>query len=265
MRSLLPTVTDRQFAALVALVADVGEPCWASGSTAAALHGFDGFELRAPFHITTTRDRNVRRIGHVIHTTTDLELIDRDTKLGLPVFSATRTLIDISRSVKPTALTTAVDSALRDGATSEEFLHRRIAALRTSGRPGLLALLSVLEGAEIIRGGQSWLERETLRLLDRAGLPRPSTQVVLGRRGDRLIRVDFLFPGTPVVVEALGYRWHRTGAQMRIDVERGNELLLKGYVLLQFTYSQIVEEPQHVVATIRTALERWSPNVLVSK
>ena len=191
VRSPLPC-TNPHFAAVVALVADIGEPCWASGSPPAALHGFDGFELRAPFHITTARDRNVRRIGHVVHTTTDLQLIDRDTKRGLPVLSATRTLIDISRSVKPALLTTAVDSALRDGATSEEFLHRRIAALRTSGRPGLLALLGVLEGAEIIRGGQSWLERETLRLLDAAGLPRPSTQVVLGRRGDRLIRVDFL-------------------------------------------------------------------------
>ncbi len=252
-----------QLAALTALVADVGDPCWVGGVTAAALYGFDGFDLRPPFHITTARDRNVRRIGHIVHTTTEIPLIDRDIKFTLPVLSATRTLIDISRSITPAALTTALDSAVRDGLTSEDFLHRRINALRRSGRSGLASLLAILEGAEITRGGQSWLEREVLRLLAAHDLPRPSTQVVLGRRGDRLIRVDFVFPGTPIVVEALGYRWHRTDAQMRIDAERFNQLLIDGFVPLQFTYSQVVEDPAFVIDTIRTALQRWAPDVPV--
>ncbi len=250
--------------ALAELIADIGPPCWAGGPTSAAVREFDGFELRPPFHITTTRDRNVRRIGHVIHTTNDIPLIDRDTQHGIPVLSATRTLIDLSRSCSPSVLTSALDSALRDGGTSEEFLRRRINALRTSGRPGLTKLLGVLEGAEITRGGQSWLEREMLRLIDGAGLPKPTTQAVLGRRGDKLIRVDFVFAGTPIVVEALGYRWHRTGAQMRIDAERANELLLGGFMPLQFTYSQVLEQPHLVVATIRLALERYAPDALVT-
>ncbi len=119
-----------------------------------------------------------------------------------------------------------------------------------------------MEGAEITRGGQSWLEREVLRLLDAPGLPRPATQVVLGRRGDKLVRVDFLFPGTPIVVEALGYRWHRSGAQMSIDAQRANELLLRGFIPLQFTYSQVVEEASMVVETIRIALSRHSGQFL---
>ncbi len=128
----------------------------------------------------------------------------------------------------------------------------------------MIKLLAVLEGAEITRGGQSWLEREMLSLIAGAGLPKPSTQAVLGRRGDKLIRVDFVFTGTPIVVEALGYRWHRTGAQMRIDAERANELLLVGFVPLQFTYSQVLDQPLLVVATIRLALERYAPDVLVT-
>jgi len=69
-----------------------------------------------------------------------------------------------------------------------------------------------------------------------------------------LVRVDFHFPGTRVVVEALGYRWHRSGAQMAIDLSRANALVLAGYLPLQFTYSQIVEQPEMVVETVRTAL-----------
>jgi very-short-patch-repair endonuclease len=246
-------------AALAELVADIGEPCWVSGATAAALHSFDGFELRPAFHVTTARDRNVRRIGHVVHTTHEIPLIDRGIQYGIPVLSATRTLIDIARSVGTAALTMALDSAIRDGGTSEAFLHRRIIALRASGREGPGKLLAVLEGAEITRGGQSWLEREVLRILDDAHLPRPSTQVVLGRRRDKLIRVDFHFPGTPIVVEALGYRWHRTGAQMAIDAERANALLLAGLMPFQFTYSQVVGNAEMMVATIRAAFEHCSP------
>jgi Protein of unknown function (DUF559) len=255
---------QRHLSALADLVADIGEPCWTSGVTAAALNIFDGCNLRPPFHIITTRGRNVRRIGHVIHTTTDIPLIDRAIAFGIPVLTPTRTLIDIAATTELKALTAALDSAIRDGGTSEDFLHRRINALRISGRSGPVKLLSVLEGCEITRGGQSWLEREVLRLLAAAGLPNPSTQVVLGRRGDKLIRVDFHFLGTNIVVEALGYRWHRTGAQMRIDAERANALVLDGFAPFQFTYSQVVEEPATVVATIRTALERFAPEILVT-
>lgn len=151
-------------------------------------------------------------------------------------------------------LTAALDGALRDGLISEEFLHGRINALRGKGRYGIPTLLEVIEGIEITRGAHSWLEREVLRMLDAAGVPLPMPQQVLGRRGDRLIRVDFRFPGTPLVVEALGYRWHRTGAQMRIDAERMNRLTMDGSVVLQFTYSHVVERPDYVVQGIVEAL-----------
>jgi very-short-patch-repair endonuclease len=253
----------RHLAALAELVADIGEPCWACDTTSAAVTGFDGFVLRPPFHILTARDRNVRRIGHVIHTTRDIPLIDRTIKHGIPLLSPTRTLIDLARSISAEALTAAIDSAIRDGGTSEDFLHQRINALRISGRQGPANLLAVLAGAEITRGGQSWLEREVLRLLHAAGLPRPDTQVVLGRRMDKLIRVDFYFPGTRIVVEALGYKWHRSGAQMAVDAERANRLVLDGFMPLQFTYSQIVEGADAVLADIREAFVLSAPGALV--
>jgi very-short-patch-repair endonuclease len=248
-------VPHHHLAALAELIGDIGEPCWASGPTAGALAGFDGFVLRPPFHILTSRDRNVRRIGHVVHTTHEIPLIDRTTKYGIPLLSPTRTLIDLARSINAEALTAAIDSAIRDGGTSEDFMHQRINALRTSGREGPTKLLAVLEGAEITRGGQSWLEREVLRLLDGAGFPKPATQVALGRRKDKLIRVDFHFPGTRIVVEALGYRWHRSGAQMQIDSERANRLLLDGFFPFQFTYSQVVADADSMLATIAEAFE----------
>lgn len=241
-------------AALTALIHDIGEPAWACERTAAALHGMSGFVLRPPYHVVVPRGRDVRRIGHVIHTSTDLPSVDRVRIAGLPVIGPARTLIDLARDHTKNQLSRALESAMDARLVTDDLMHRRIGALRTSGRYGVPNLLAVLEEFELGRGAESWLERQFLLLVARAGLPRPASQQVLGRRGDRIIRVDFRFAGTPVVVETLGYRWHRSGAQMQIDAERMNQLLLDGFVPLQFTYPQVVNEAQRVVEVVASAL-----------
>ena len=239
---------------LSALIADVGAPCWATGPTAGALHEFDGLLIRPPFHVLVMRGRNVRRIGHVVHTTSYLPAIDREEVFGVPCLSPTRALISLADALEGEALTAALDGALRDGKTTEDFLHRRIHAVRAKGRHGIPDLLEAMEGREITRGGHSWLEREFLRLVHQSGLPRPSTQQVHSRGDHHLMRVDFAWPGTPVVVETLGYRWHRTGAQMASDAARMNRLVLDGRIPLQFTYSQVVGDAPTVIAAVEEAL-----------
>jgi hypothetical protein len=238
------------------LVLDIGEPCWASGPTAAAMHGFDGFTVRRPLHVTVRRDRNVRRLGAVVHTTMYLPPIDRETKDSVPVTSPTRTLVDLAGYETASRLAAAMDSAFRDGLSSEDLLHRRIAELRGRGRFGIPRLLGVLEGQEITRGGHSWLEREFLRLLAAAGLPKPLTQQVLTKAGDRLVRVDCRFPGTNVVVELLGYRFHRTKQALAGDTARINALILDGFAPYQFTYEQVVADAATILATVTAALQR---------
>ena len=257
-RGISPLVPFHHLVDLRALIRTVGEPCWVAGPTAAALHGFDGFSLRPPFHLVIPRGRNVTRVGHIIHTTTVLPRIDRAVLDDLSVTSATRTLIDLAATESAQRLTAAVDSALRDGGTSDEFLHRRLVALRSKGRYGLPKLLAVIEGIEVTRGGHSWLERRFLELVAEAGLPLPLTQQVLGRRGTKLIRVDCRFPGTPVVVELLGYKFHRSTQQMRVDAERMNRLLLDDLYPLQFTYLDVVESEARIMATLSEGLRRWS-------
>jgi len=206
------------------------------------------------------RHRNVRRVGVVIHTSNDLPLIDRARAQGLAVLSGARTVIDLCRTAGPEALTRAVDSGLRDGRFNEDLLHRRIVALRSKGRYGLPKLLDVLAGVDATRGGHSWLERRYLALLADAGLPRPQTQQVLAKAGDRLVRVDCRFAGTPVVVELLGYRFHASGAQLTRDAARLNALLLAGHAPYQFTYAQVTECPHDVVRITREALRVHAPS-----
>ncbi|MBI5089531.1 MAG: hypothetical protein HZB15_11930 [Actinobacteria bacterium] len=242
------------------LIRDVEVPCWAYGATATGLQQMDGFMLAPPFDVVVERGHNVRRVGHSVHTTTYLPLIDRAMPFGIPSMSPTRALICLADDHDPQVVARALDGAIRDGQTTEDFLHRRIADLRRSGRRGIRGILEVIEGIEVTRGGQSWLETEFLRLVEGAGLPRPLTQQVLGRRGDRLIRVDFRFPDTDVVVEVLGYRYHRTPSQLIGDAERINRLQLEGFHVLQYTYHHVVSQGPAVVLEVADALSTWGPS-----
>lgn len=100
------------------------------------------------------------------------------------------------------------------------------------------------------------MERRFLELCASAGLPRPVTQQVLSRTRDTLVRVDCRFRGTPVVVELLGYRWHRTSDQLGRDAARLNALILEGFVPMQFTYDQVTSDSAWVLSQTRRALDR---------
>jgi very-short-patch-repair endonuclease len=239
---------------LLGQLLDAGPRAYAGGRTAAALFGLDTFVLEPPFDIVTVRGRRVRRSEHRIHTTGDLAPIDVTRVAGIPSLSAARTIIDLARTESPKRLAAALDSALRDRALTEDRLHERIVALRSSGRYGIPELLAVIEGDEITRGGHSWLERRFLELVGRAGLRRPRCQQVEARSGSRLVRVDFRFPGTPVIVEVLGYRYHATRAQLARDAARLNALLDQGLRPYQFTYDHVVGAADEVIDTLRAAL-----------
>jgi hypothetical protein len=252
----LPGADVTAVADLRALLLDIGGQAWASGPTAAALLGFDGFRLAAPFDVTVLRGRNIQRVGHRIHTTTALELIDRTQVDGIPVFSGARTLVDLARSATIDELVVALDSGLRDGRFNEDLLHRRICALACKGRYGIPRLLNAIRTFEHGRGGHSWLERRFLELVEGAGLPRPLTQQVLTRAQDRLVRVDFRFSGTNVVVEVLGYRYHRTPTQIERDAQRMNALVADGYRPYQFAYATVVNDAGVMLADLRQALRQ---------
>ena len=249
-----PLIYARNLLEVRELIVSVGAPCWAYGPTAGALGGFDGFHREPPFDLVVPRGRSVNRIGHVIHRGRDISRLDITEVDGIPTMSATRTIIDLAGSETRQRLAVAIDSALRDRLTTEDFLHRRIVELRCRGRAGIAELVSVLEGNEITRGGHSWLERRFLALLADAGLPRPETQAIVGKRNLRLIRVDCRFPGTNVVVELLGYRFHRSVMAMQNDAERMNRMILDGLQPLQATYIDVASASPTMIDSMREAL-----------
>ncbi len=250
-----PLAESSNFASLARLLTDIGQPVFVCAMSAAALHGFDGFSLRPPFHLTVPRGRFLSRHKTRIHTHLGpLAPIDTATVSGLPITSAVRTMIDLARTATSRQLTIALDSGLRDGKFSENSLLRRMDTLRTSGRHGIPLLFEVIEGIDVQRGGHSYLEREFLQFLFESGMPRPDTQQVLTRTGNRFVRVDFRFPGTNVVVEVYGSRYHRTPAQIQHDAARCNALLLAGMLPFQYGFSDVITRSPRILADLSSAL-----------
>ena len=149
-----------------------------------------------------------------------------------------------------TRLEAAIDSAVRLGLSAPLVLHERLAALRGPGRWGARALDELLADT----GGHSMLERRFLELVRRAGLPRPSTQVVHRRGAATFARVDFLFEPFGVVVEVSGRLGHSSPAERARDAQRRNELQDVGRQVFEYTWEDVTRRPGHVERTMTARL-----------
>ncbi len=96
---------------------------------------------------------------------------------------------------------------------------------------------------------RSDLERRFLRLLRSHELPLPEVNARLGP-----YEVDFLWRSAHLVVELDGYAYHSDRASFEADRRRDRELQARGFVVLRFTYREVMEEQDAVVASLRAHL-----------
>jgi len=233
----------------------LGDASWVSHEAAAALHGLDRTPPD-PVEFTVPRSGRGRRMPFVVHTTSHLPRIDQVTVGGFRTTSATRTVIDLAHSrASRLRLEAAIDSAVRLGLSAPPVLQDRLATLRGPGRWGARALDELLVDA----GGHSMLERRFLELVRRAGLPRPSTQVIHRRGARTFARVDFLFDALGVVVEVSGQRGHSSPAERGRDAQRRNELQDVGRQVFEYTWEDVTSRPSYVARTLSDRLRQRRP------
>lgn len=234
----------------------------ASHHTAAWLHGLASRPTRVD--ITVLKGRS-SHLGPVfarswpvrLHTSTNLPAEDVLSVAGLPLTSVARTMLGLAalvpHEVSPARLVELISLAIERDLAALPWLWWLLEHRRCRGRNGVVALEVALGECSRLGPTESWLERELLRVLELAGLPLPSTQRVVRRDGHFVARVDFIYDGTPIVLEALGHRFHRTPAQLDADARRANELQLLGFDVYQFTARQIVERPAWVAGIVDRA------------
>lgn len=226
--------------------------------SAAWVHGLPNFAAGSPPEVLiATRKADYRATLARVHTTTRLPADDLIEVDGLLVTSVARTLFSLAAlvpEISPQAVRAAVDDAIRMRKASDRWLWHRLEELRCRGRNGV----SVLETILTARAGgaitESWLEREFLRVLGRVGLAPPQCQARIKARGAFVARVDFLYAAERVVIEVTGAVAHSTPSQRAADARRRNELARLGYFVLEFTYEQVVGEPDRVGSDVIGAL-----------
>lgn len=251
--------TWRQWLAAAVLWAARG--CAVSHRSAATLHGFARFP-EGPAELSVTR---AARLGRPFTVHRVARLPDREVTTidGLKVTTVERTLVDLCSLADVPALRASVDEALRRKKTTLDRLEAAIdRAGPTRGVAALRALIAELHGGR--RPTESELEARVYELLASAGLPRPTKQARLCLAG-QVRRLDFHFPGTPVVIEADGYAFHSTGAMRERDSARSNQLTTHGLRVLHWTWAALRDRPDQLLAQLRANLRAAAPPHFASR
>jgi very-short-patch-repair endonuclease len=234
-----------------AVMLEVSEHALAGGRTAALLWGFDlavepeGIEIVVPPGGAWKRDGvDVTQLKARSAVPLRARALD-----PIPTLSAVATVLHCALVLPIREAVTVADSAMRNRTLSRADLAAGVRQHR--GKRGYRRMRRVLDWSDDRSG--SVLESLFRVLVLEAGLLRPTSQVWLPRAG----RVDFCWKRHRLVVECDGRRWHDPADARNNDRRRDNGLELTSWRLLRFTWDDVVNRPEQVVADVRLALEGW--------
>ncbi|MEV6414708.1 DUF559 domain-containing protein [Kribbella sp. NPDC051718] len=196
-------------------------------------------------HITVPKKRRPRPgLPAVLHwAPTSAE--DRTRRLT----SILRTVTDCARILPFGEALAVADAGLRLGLTRRELIAATT-VMRGSGSINGRAV-----GTAATAASESFLESMLRALLIQDGIEGFEPQVTVTRGWFRA-RVDLGHRQAQVALEAEGYEYHGTSSAFAADCRRYDELVAAGWLVLRFTYQQIVFEPAWVVDVVREALSR---------
>jgi hypothetical protein len=180
-------------------------------------------------------------------------VIDGTRWRRLPITTVPRTLLDLAAEASIDLLRRALAQA-----DYRQLLRvDDVAAVCGHGRPGSALLRKALERHEPrLAMTRSELERLFLALCEAAGIVLPEVNVVVEGW-----TVDALWRHERVVVELDGRDNHSSAGQIDRDRRKDLQLRAAGYVVLRYTWAQVVYEPAAVIADLLAALSsagRWA-------
>lgn len=237
-------VDDRPFtdaARVRAAVWSCGQRATASGLAAAWWLGVTHY---APdiIEVTVPKVSNHRKREGIRTRRRDLDPADAAERKGLRVTALPLTVVEAaSRRGGGVKL---MDTALQ---RHIELAPLWAAHLRNKGRHGSpRARMLLIAAAD---GARSEAERLLIKLLRNNAITGWKANCPLAG-----YKVDVLFPKAKIAIETDGYAFHSGAGDFQNDRERQNKIALMGYQVLRFTWLDLVEYPERVLAEIRYAL-----------
>jgi very-short-patch-repair endonuclease len=233
-----PSVEARYLAAVLSC----GDGALLSGLAAAHLLSLRSGPAPGP-EVTAPAQRRVP--GVVTRRCRAPDARDATTWRRIPVTTVARTLVDVAALLSADDLARACHEAgVRHGTTPA---HVEAVLARRPTSPGARRLRDILRGD--VRVTLSALERRFLALLREAGLALPQTNRAVGGR-----RVDCHWPERRLIVELDGYRYHGSRHAWEQDRRREREARARGDEFRRYTYGDVFEAPQLMLAELRALL-----------
>ena len=195
-------------------------------------------------HVTLPTNRNARSGPPAVLHWADLS----PTDLRKRRTSLERTVLDCARILPFGEALAVADAALATGRLTEDELLAAAVAMRGPGRPNALRVAAVAT-----RLSDSFLESMLRSLLITAGIEGFEPQVVVDLGGAR-VRVDLGHKVALVALEAEGYEFHGSAGKFAADCRRYDDLVAAGWLVLRFTYQQVIGDPEWVVAAVKSAV-----------
>jgi very-short-patch-repair endonuclease len=184
-----------------------------------------------------------------VHRLQSLTAIDVTRHANLPITTISRTLADLGGAVSPTAVERATEWALRNRLVGLAELEQVSQRLAKSGGHGLAKVLA--QRPEASPPTESDAETLFVQLVRRGGYPDPIRQYAVLLRGRRY-RLDFAWPELRLAVEIDGAGVHGPDA-LSADLRRQNRIILDGWLILRFTWDELVRGWREVEEDLRAA------------
>jgi very-short-patch-repair endonuclease len=176
------------------------------------------------------------------------DLTDRELRRGL--VSVERTVVDCARRVPFADALAVADSALRRQLSSSSELEA--CATACTGRSALRARRVV---AMADSRAANPFESALRAIAIDAGLTNFVPQVAVQTPEGTFV-VDLGDPDLRLAVEAESFEFHGARRLLTKDARRTNSLSLAGWVVLRFSWEQVMFEPEYVARVLRAAVAR---------
>lgn len=197
-----------------------------------------------------------RHEGIDLHRSVTLTPADITVVDGIPVTTVARTVLDLSAVVRRRAVERAVDQA--EMLEVFDLVALRDQLNRNPHHPGAPILKAIL--AEHTAGSTvtwSHLEELCLEVTRAAGVTAPEVNAYVDPGdGEPPPRCDFVWRAQRVIVEADGFRFHRSRHAFEDDRRRDQRLTSAGWRVVRVTDRQLRSERGRIAALIVDLLRR---------
>ena len=215
--------------------------------SAAQAHGWGQKRVPERPDVTFPRTRRIERAArrYVVPHWSDLPADD----VVDGVTSKRRTLVDCMRMLPLDESLAIVESALRAGDVTPAGLRAIAAAMRGRGRARAIGV-AAMANTRTANPYESVLRAIASTVPGLNVVAQQPIRVAPGRE----LHPDLVDPALRIIIEAESFAWHGDPAALTRDCTRYNTFALLGWMVIRFSWSQVMFRPAYVVRVLSEAV-----------